>query len=59
MAETFSPSLINKFLGVPPSEPLLPSLPNHDGNIEKCLALHRALQTRSHLKDYNMEMSYP
>lgn len=59
MMKLFSPMLIKKLLGVTSSEALLPSLPNHDGNIEKLLALYRALQTRSHLKDYNMEMRYP
>ena len=57
MVEIFSPTLINKLIGVPSSEPLLPSLRNHDGNTEKWLALYRALQTQSHLKDYNTEMS--
>lgn len=37
-------SNINKYSIVPSSKPLLPSLPNHDGSIEK-LPLCRALQT--------------
>lgn len=58
MVGIFSLNLINKHFGVQVSKSLFVSLNNRDGDRQKWLALYQALQTWSHLKDYNMEMSY-